>query len=374
MANLVLYRKYRPQKFSDVVGQEHITRTISNAIAMGEIAHAYLFAGPRGTGKTTLARLLAKSLNCEKRKPDEPHSAKASRGEYEPCLKCLSCEEVAKGISPDIIEIDAASNRGIDEIRLLKEAVRFAPTRGEYKIYIIDEVHMLTKEAFNALLKTLEEPPSHVIFVMATTEINKVLPTIISRSQRFDFRRLRHSEIKERLAHITKCEGKKLDPKIFDMIAARADGCARDAENLLGQILVVGEGLSLDDIRSLLGLTDIQAISEFIGHLAVGSRKDALAHLSALSERGVDHEEFVRSLLGYIRWMMYLKVDDKLSDIVGREMCAEDLAIIKAMAQKFDMPKLKLASRLFLEALQNIKYSPIPELPIELAAVELLEG
>jgi len=364
MANLVLYRKYRPQKFSDVIGQEHITRTLASAILMNEVAHAYLFAGPRGTGKTTLARLLAKSLNCEKRKA----------GTHEPCLKCLSCDEVSRNISPDIIEIDAASNRGIDEIRLLKEAVRFAPTRGEYKVYIIDEVHMLTKEAFNALLKTLEEPPAHVIFVMATTEISKVLPTIISRSQRFDFRRLRHSEIKERLIYLAKCEGKKLDPKIFDIIAQRSDGCARDAESLLGQILIVGDGLSIDDIRSLLGLTDIQAVSEFIRHIAVGSRKDALAHLSALGERGVDCEEFIKSLLGYLRWMMYLKVDEKLSDIVAREMSAEDLAVIKAMAQKFEMPKLQQASRLFLEAMQNIKHSPIPELPIELAVVELLES
>ncbi len=362
MANLVLYRKYRPQKFSDVVGQEHITRTLANAISMNEAAHAYLFAGPRGTGKTTLARLLAKSLNCEGRK----------KGSYEPCLKCLSCDEVSRNISPDIIEIDAASNRGIDEIRLLKEAVRFAPTRGEYKVYIVDEVHMLTKEAFNALLKTLEEPPSHVIFVMATTEINKVLPTIISRSQRFDFRRLRHSEIRDRLAYLAKCEAKKIDPKILDMIAARSDGCARDAESLLGQIFVVGDGLNLDEIRSLLGLTDIQAISEFIGHIAAGSRKEALTHLSALGEKGVDCEEFIKSLLGYLRWMMYLKVDEKLSDIVSREISEEDLAVIKAMTQKFEMHKLQQASRLFLEAMQNIKYSPIPELPIELAVVELL--
>lgn len=351
-------------------------RTVCNAIAANDFAHAYLFGGPRGTGKTTLARLIAKSLNCEKRK----------LGEYEPCGKCLSCEEVAKGISPDILEIDAASNRGIDEIRALKEAVRFVPTRGEYKIYIVDEVHMLTKEAFNALLKTLEEPPSHVVFVLATTEISKVLPTIVSRTQKFDFRRLRHSEIKQRLAFLVKSEGKKLDLKILDIIAMRSEGCARDAESLLGQVLALnlsanpgqapsadGEGLRIDDIHSLLGFSDIQTVSRFMGHLAANSRKEALSHIASASEQGIDPEDFLKGVLNYLRWLIYLKTDETLSDIIAHQISEEDLTIVKAMAQKFDMPKLKLSSRLFLEALNNIKYSPIPELPIELAVVELLE-
>lgn len=236
MPNLVLYRKYRPQNFKDVVGQKHVVRTITNAIAAGEFAHAYLFTGPRGTGKTTLARLIAKSLNCENRK----------KGEYEPCGKCVSCEEIAKGVAVDVIEIDAASNRRIDEIRQLQEGIRFAPARSKYKVYIVDEVHMLTKEAFNALLKTLEEPPEHAVFVLATTELRKVLPTIISRSQKFDLQRLRHSEIKERLVLLSKREAKKVDPKILDIIAARADGSIRDGESMLGQIFAMGEGFSAD--------------------------------------------------------------------------------------------------------------------------------
>lgn len=363
MANFVLYRKYRPQKFSDVVGQEHIVRTLTNAIAANEFAHSYLFTGPRGTGKTTLARLIAKSLNCENRKV----------GKHEPCGDCLSCKEVARGISPDIVEIDAASNRGIDEIRALKEAVRFAPTRGEYKIYIVDEVHMLTKEAFNALLKTLEEPPSHVVFILATTEINKVLPTIISRSQRFDFRRLRHEEIKNRLALLVKSEDKKVDAKVLDIIAQRSDGCARDAESMLGQILACGEGLSVEDIRALLGFADVQAVARFVDYLAGNSHKEALEFITAISDRGLDHEDFARSVLEYLRWVMYLKVDERLSDIIGSKISAEDLIQVKLITQKFDLPKLKLAARLFLEAMQNIKHSPIPELPIELAVVELME-
>jgi DNA polymerase-3 subunit gamma/tau len=370
MVNLVLYRKYRPSSFSDVIGQEHVVRTVTNAIAAGEFAHSYLFAGPRGTGKTTLARLIAKSLNCENRKS----------GAYEPCNICGSCDEISKGVAVDIIEIDAASNRGIDEIRALKEGIRFAPTRRKYKVFIIDEVHMLTKEAFNALLKTLEEPPDHAVFVLATTELNKVLPTIVSRSQKFELRRLRHNEIKERLAGLIKKEDKKINPKILDIIAARADGSSRDAESMLGQIISAGpstgsgqgEALSLDDIRSLFGLADIARISEFINYIADRNPKGAISFIAEICDKGVDEEEFVKSALSYIRWMMFLKVDAELADVIGREMSEEDLAALSLTAAKFKMPELQRAAKLFLEASGNIKYSPIPQLPIELAVVELM--
>jgi len=336
-------------------------RTITSAISTNEFAHSYLFAGPRGTGKTTLARLIAKSLNCENRK----------EGDFEPCCKCNLCGEVARGVALDIIEIDAASNRGIDEIRQLKEGIRFAPTYGKYKIFIIDEVHMLTKEAFNALLKTLEEPPLHAVFVLATTEINKVLPTIISRSQRFDFRRLRHGEIRDRLALLIKNEKKKLDMGVLDLIAARADGSARDAESMLGQILAVADGLSLDEIRSLFGFADLQAVSKFINYIADRNKKDAVAFISKMCDKGVDLEEFIKSAMGYIRWMMFLKVDSGLEDLIAREMSKENLEELKQTAQKFEMPHLQKAVRLFQEASVNFKYSPIPELPIEMAVVEL---
>ena len=338
-------------------------RTITSAISTNEFAHSYLFSGPRGTGKTTLARLIAKSLNCKNRK----------EGDYEPCCKCNLCGDIAKGSALDIVEIDAASNRGIDEIRQLKEGIRFAPTYGKYKIFIIDEVHMLTKEAFNALLKTLEEPPSHVVFVLATTEINKVLPTIISRSQRFDFRRLRHGEISDRLALLTKNEKKKLDKGVLDLIASRADGSVRDAESMLGQILTVADGLSLDEIRSLFGFADFAGISEFINYIADKNKKGAIEFISKMCDKGVDLEEFIKSAMGYIRWMMYLKIDPGLQDLVAREMSGENLEELKQTAQKFEMPHLQKVARLFQEASVNFKYSPIPQLPIEMAVVELLE-
>lgn len=350
--------------FRDVVGQEHVVRTVTNAIAAGEVAHAYLFSGPRGTGKTTLARLIARAVNCEKRK----------EGTYEPCGSCYSCDEITRGAAVDLIEIDAASNRGIDEIRSLKEGIRFAPTRSKYKVFIVDEVHMLTKEAFNALLKTLEEPPAHALFILATTELKKVLPTIVSRSQKFEFRRLRHSEIKDRLVALAKKEGEKLDSKVFDIIAARADGSVRDAESMLGQVFALGSGLTPDDVRSVFGLADLPQISAFLNCIAEKNGKSAISVIAELSDRGIDHDEFIKSVLGYIRWMMFLKVDEGLSDIMGREMSEEDILELKTNAQKFEMSTLQKAASLFLEASNNAKYSPIPELPIEMAIVELVNS
>lgn len=361
--NLVLYRKYRPQTFADVVGQEHVVKTVTSAIAHNEFSHAYLFAGPRGTGKTTIARLIAKSLNCENRK----------NGKYEPCEKCLSCGEISKGISLDVIEIDAASNRGIDDIRQLKENIRFSPASSKFKIYIIDEVHMLTKEAFNALLKTLEEPPSHAVFVMATTELGKVIPTIISRSQKFELRKLRRNEIKKRLYFLSKQEGKEIDDKILDIVTTRAAGSIRDAESMLGQIFAL-DALNFDDARILLGFADFSEISRFVSFIGDSRKKECLEFISDLSSKGADPEEFVKNVLNYIRFAMYLKIDEALADIVSREVSQEELSELKSITSKFNIEKLQKASRLFLEASGNIKYSPIPELPIELAVVEILNS
>ena len=230
MGYLVTARKWRPQKFSEVVGQEHITSTLKNAIKSNRIAHAYLFTGPRGVGKTTTARILAKSLNCT-----NPIDA-------EPCNECEMCKEILGGQSMDIIEIDGASNRGIDEIRTLRESVKYAPTHGKYKIYIIDEVHMLTKESFNAFLKTLEEPPEHTVFIFATTDVHKVPATIISRCQRFDFRRIQLDTIKETLSGIAAAEKIEIDDKTLTIIAKKADGALRDAESFFDQVVSLCEG------------------------------------------------------------------------------------------------------------------------------------
>ena len=245
MAFVVTARKWRPQRFDEVVGQEHITATLKNAIKNNRIAHAYLFTGPRGVGKTTTARIMAKALNCLNPKDSEP------------CNECEMCLSIQSTQSLDIIEIDGASNRGIDEIRTLRDSVKYAPTKGKYKIYIIDEVHMLTKESFNAFLKTLEEPPAHTIFIFATTDVHKVPLTIISRCQRFDFRRIQLDTIKILLAKIAVSENIKIDDKTLTIIAKKADGALRDAESFFDQIVsFCGNDIESSTVSKMLNLVD----------------------------------------------------------------------------------------------------------------------
>ncbi|MDY0083491.1 MAG: DNA polymerase III subunit gamma/tau, partial [Ignavibacteriaceae bacterium] len=241
----VTARKWRPQKFEDVVGQEHITATLKNALKSNRIAHAYIFTGPRGVGKTTTARILAKALNCENSK------------DFEPCNECEMCKAINESQTLDIIEIDGASNRGIDEIRTLRESVKYPPTRGKYKVYIIDEVHMLTKESFNAFLKTLEEPPAHTIFIFATTDIHKVPLTIISRCQRFDFRRIQLDTIKKTLSNIAKQEKISIDDKTLTLISKKADGALRDAQSLFDQVVsFCGDNIDAETVSKMLNLID----------------------------------------------------------------------------------------------------------------------
>lgn len=364
--SLVLYRKYRPQKFSEIIGQEHVVKTLSNAISSDIISHAYLFAGCRGSGKTTIARILAKSLNCRNRKA----------GDFEPCNKCSSCLEMTEGRSMDLIEIDAASHRGIDEIRELRDGIRFSPVKEKYKVFILDEAHQLTKEAVNALLKILEEPPSHVIFVMATTEIHKMLPTIISRCQRFDFRKLTLLEILKRLELIVFKEKAKIDKSALELIALNSGGAIRDAESLLGQALAFSgadrkEALKSDDILNLLGMVDINVVSKFVDFLADKKGEGAITFLNQTLEKGYDPQEFAKSLINYLRQVMLVKIDPEHTNPMILGLTKEEQENLKSQTMKFSAEEIKKAITLFMDASAKMRYSSIPQLPLELAIVDI---
>jgi len=303
---IVIARKWRPGTFGDVIGQEHVTRTLKNAITGGRVAHAYLFSGPRGVGKTTVARVLAKSLNCIEGPTTDP------------CDKCAACHEIAQGTSMDVIEIDGASNRGIDEIRNLRESVRYASVGGKKKVYIIDEVHMLTQEAFNALLKTLEEPPSHVVFMFATTQPLKVPPTIVSRCQRFDFRRIPASMISERLKTVCDTDGYKCDESALALIAQRAEGSMRDAQSMLEQVLAFSGGSAKDeDIGSIMGFRGSEAVSKIAGVVIAGDEAAVLNLLGEAFDGGVDPLDLVVSLTEWIRFLLIASIDPKSRELLS---------------------------------------------------------
>ena len=362
MSYQILARKYRPQKFEDVVGQESVTRTLTNAVGKERLASAYLFCGPRGVGKTSVARIVAKVVNCE------------NPSEQNPCGKCVSCLEVTGGNSIDVLEIDGASNNGVDEIRALRENVKFSPSKGKYKVYIIDEIHMLSTGAFNALLKTLEEPPSHAIFILATTEIHKMIPTIISRCQRFDFRRLTLEEIVKRLNILAEKEKVKVDKTALELIALNSGGAFRDAEGLLGQaISFCGQDkeITAEEIKDLLGLVEVGLVSQFCDFLSQKKAAEAIKFINEITEKGSDLQEFTKSLINYLRQGLILKIMGlESANPIITGLTKEELEKLQKQASSLQEHEIRRMIELFLDAENKMRYSSILQLPLELAVIE----
>jgi DNA polymerase-3 subunit gamma/tau len=359
MASQALYRKWRSTTFEEIIGQQHVTQTLINALKLDRIAHAYLFAGPRGTGKTSTARLLAKAVNCL-----------GEAGTERPCNKCAICISVNEGRMIDLIEIDAASNTGVDDIRDLRDKVNFRPAEAKIKFYIIDEVHMLSNSAFNALLKTLEEPPEHVIFVLATTEPEKIPATITSRCQRFDFKRIRLNDIVERLAYISEQEGVEVELAALEFIARQGSGSMRDAISLLDQMVAYGsESITLDLVHTVLGVVASQAVIELIDALIDGHVATGLDIVNNVVSDGVDPRQFAREIVEYLRAVMLVKLGDAAQSL---NLPDETLVAIKAQATRADAAMIVRATERFNMAQIDIKSGllAIPQLPLELALVQ----
>lgn len=357
MAYVALYRRWRPESFADLVGQEHISRTLSRAVTSGQTSHAYLFTGPRGTGKTSTAKILARALNC------------AEGPTLTPCGVCDSCRSISDGSSMDVFEIDAASNRGIDEIRDLRESVKFAPTEGHYKIYIIDEVHMLTTEAFNALLKTLEEPPERVIFILATTEPHKVPATIQSRCQRYDFHRITVTEIRDRLIYVCKESDIAAEEDALGIIAAQADGGMRDALSILDQCMALAEGtLTAERVQEALGLVGRAWIRRMAGEIAARDAAALIAQLSELMQSGRELKQVLAELAQYFRRLMIAGVGGAVS---AAELCAGDAEELRMDAAQFTQEEIMSILRRLNETMQELRTSPQPRIAVETLLIGL---
>lgn len=360
MSYISLYRKWRPQTFDDMIGQEHIVKTLKNAIEMERITHAYLFTGPRGTGKTSTAKIFAKALNC------------AEGPTITPCGECVSCLAVKNGSAMDVIEIDAASNRGIDEIRDLREKVKYLPSQGRYKVYIIDEAHMLTTEASNALLKTLEEPPSHTIFILATTEPNRILGTIISRCQRFDFKRLTVSQLSTHLSNVADKSGIRIEPAAVSFIARRAEGGVRDALSILEQAASWSDNdVTLVSVSSLLGISNHQKVDEFVKGLGEKSVGDVIRIFREVIDDGGEPKQFLYDVIERLRNILVVKECPDVPSLI--DSIDEEVPSIRRQADLFSKNGVVKALVRLSAAEQEVRRSANPKLTLELAFVSLCD-
>lgn len=360
-----IYQKYRPQSWKDVCDQQHIKVTLQHQIERNKIAHAYLFVGPRGVGKTTLARLLAKSINCEQRKNNSA----------EPCNACPACARIQAQQSFDIIEIDAASNTGVDHVREhILASAEVSATTGSYRVFIIDEVHMLSTAAFNAMLKMLEEPPSHVIFILATTELHKVPATIISRCQRYDFKRVPADAMRERLENIVKSEGISVESDVLAAIVENADGSLRDAESTLGQVLALGlKKITFDEASLVVPRSSRAEAAKFIGLLSAKKLPEAIEYVNNLVEQGIAVKAFMTDCIKWLRTLLLLKVGDRL-DAMSKEAVGELHEQLQKQADVLSVEEIGQILDVMLKRQKMLADAPLPQLPLEMVVIEILSN
>ena len=359
MSYTALYRKWRPTSFEEVRGQDHIVKTLKNQINSGRIGHAYLFCGTRGTGKTSIAKIFARAVNCE-------HPVDGS-----PCGECSMCRQIAEGASLNVVEIDAASNNGVENIRDIREQVQYPPTDGRYRVYIIDEVHMLSIGAFNALLKTLEEPPSYVIFILATTEVHKIPITILSRCQRYDFKRISIDTIAGRLAELTQAEQIDVDDRALRYVARAADGSMRDALSLLDQCVAFhfGEKLTYDNVLEVLGAVDNRVFSKLFQAVLASDTKACIREIEEMIIQGRDLSQFVNDFVWYMRNLLIAKTTDEPGDML--DMSEENLAVLKEEAAGVDTETLMRYIRIFSELSGQLRYASQKRILVEIAFIKL---
>ena len=367
MSYEVLAQKWRPQNFNDVVGQAHVTTTLKNQILSERVGHAYLFWGPRGTGKTTVARILAKAVNCPNRVQETDFDTVQTA---EPCNQCVFCNDISQGRALDVLEMDGASNRGIDTIRDLRENVKLSPATCPYKVYIIDEAHMLSIEAFNALLKTLEEPPPHVIFIMATTEHAKIPKTISSRCQDFDFRHLEDEKIITRLQLIAKEEKISADLEVLTLITRQSEGCLRDAENLLERLVSsAGKNLTTDAAEQIIGLGSSALLRKLTIAITERDLSKSLKTLNDLTKQGTDLSQCLDQLIGYFRDLRLLAIDDNLSELI--QSPKSDVPELKQKAEQMSVNRLSRIIKILMHTDRDIKQYGYPQIQLEAALIQL---